>query len=135
MIVARQSDFATAKSWLEMCIGRGDTSGGIISAKDLAAGALIIVFSEGGKDCGAMALDFFDRAGGRVCFVNAAGGRRESGQSLLPEMITVAEKVAKQMGVAQICFDTRRPGLIRKMAENGFRQASVQMVKDLKNGK
>ena len=134
MIIARQGDLSTARKWFEMCVQRGDTSGGIAGVDDLATGALIVVFAEDGKDCGAIALDFLNRQGGRVCFVNAAGGKRENGEPLLPAILLAVEAIAKKTGCAQICFDTRREGLIKAMQKKGYKKASVQMVKDLQYG-
>lgn len=122
-MICRQCGFAEAAPWLALALRRGDTSGGLLTVQDLAAGCVLLLFERRGVACGALALEI----AGPVCWIRAAGGRGE----LAAEMLTVAKTMATAAGARRLGFTTRRRGLIKKMQRNGFAVSAVEMTMDI----
>lgn len=95
---------------------------------ELAAGEAVFELLEGGRRVGAFTLGIHDTAAGRMVHCGAAGGL--PGYDLVGTMVRFAEHEAARIGARRLVCETRRRGLVRRLARCGF-AASYTLTKDL----
>lgn len=87
---------------------------------ELAAGqAVFELVQDDGRQVGALAVSVHDYSAGRVIRCGAAGG--EPGHDLAGTMSAFLAHEAKRIGARSVTFETRRRGLVRRLAREGFR--------------
>lgn len=107
-----------------------DTSGGLATVQDVCKAAQIFKVEQGGHLVGAYALETleFDRG---VCVWVSAGAGMLEGVDLASTMAGVVETQARAIGAQQVGMITKRRGLIKKLAAQGWTVAGVKMVKKI----
>lgn len=85
---------------------------------ELAAGQAVFEVIDAGRQVGALAIAVHDVSAGRVIRCGAAGG--EPGHDLAGTMARFLDHEARRIGARSITFETRRRGLVRRLAREGF---------------
>lgn len=94
---------------------------------ELAAGHAVFELLDDGRQVGALAVAVHDYSAGRVIRCGAAGG--EPGHDLAGAMAAFLASEARRIGARQVTFETRRRGLVRRLAREGFRVAGFVLSK------
>lgn len=86
---------------------------------ELAAGHAVFELVDEGRQVGALAVAVHDYSAGRLIRCAAAGG--EPGHDLAGAMSGFLLSEARRIGARSVTFETRRPGLVRRLAREGFK--------------
>lgn len=101
----------------------GEPGGLVGLAEKIAAGAVVYSAMRGELVAGY----FVARVDGVEFEVLAGVGAH--GDNILPEVLPMAERLAVDMGLAAVTFETWRGGLMRKSAAMGYRGVSARFWK------
>lgn len=107
-----------------------DTSAGMLSLEETCRRAMCFRVEAGGEVVGAYAVEITLHEAGPVAWIKAAGGRLAGGdltRSLLPAI----EAQLALHGVRCLAVTTRRLGLVKKLAGQGYFSSGVTMRKIL----
>lgn len=107
-----------------------DTSGGMLTLEETCRNALCFRVEAGGEVVGAYALQILEHAAGPVAWIKAAGGRLPGGD-LTASLLPAIEAQLALYGVRCMAIQTRRLGLVKKLARQGYFSSGVTMRKIL----
>lgn len=94
---------------------------------ELAAGQAVFELLDDGRQVGALALAVHDYSAGRVIRCGAAGG--EPGHDLAGTMAAFLVHEAQRIGARSVTFETRRRGLVRRLAREGFKVSGFVLTR------
>lgn len=109
---------------------KADTTLGMQSVSDVCAGAQCMAVSLDGVDVGAYAVRPVQHEGGIALWVMAVAGALE-GVSLVKTIGPAIEAQAVRIGAKQICFTTKRAGLVKLLKLQGYQVTGITMRKAL----
>ena len=127
MIVRLANDMPGAMQHLARAIPHDVHDSGC-TVLELAAGQAVFELVDDGRQVGALALAVLDYSAGRVIHCGAAGG--EPGHDLAGTMAAFLAHEARRIGARSVTFDTRRRGLVRRLAREGFRVSGFVLTRD-----
>lgn len=107
-----------------------DTSAGLCTVQDLCGSSQAFKLTDHGHTVAAYTVDpqEFDRG---VCLMVTSLAGHLDGVDLALTMDRIITAQAQQIGAKQIAMLTRRRGLIRKLAAQGWTVAAIKMVKKI----
>jgi hypothetical protein len=96
--------------------------------RELTAGQAVFELVQEGQVVGAFTLGLHETASGRVMHCAAAAGR---GKDLAGTIARFKEHEARRLGVKRLVCETRRRGLVRRLAREGYRVAGYVLTKEI----
>ncbi|MQY50834.1 hypothetical protein [Rhodocyclus gracilis] len=107
-----------------------DTSGGLSSLDDLLAGAECYHVDDEAGQVGAFALVRERMTGGDIVWIRAGRAVR-SPVDLTATIVPAIENAARASGAAAVHIQTRRRGLVSKLAQQGYQVRGIILGKTL----
>lgn len=108
-----------------------DTSGGLLTMRDICHDVQFMQLEADGKVVGAYAVKLVNHERGKVLWLQSAAAN-VPGVELGPLIFNIVEKQARMMGADQVAVTTIRKGGMKKLRKLGYEMSGVTFRKNLK---